>query len=175
MFTSIIIGNLGADAEFHSENGNEFVTFKVAHTDRVTKADGSQMENTVWVSCVLNGRAEKLRQYLTKGTKVCVIGDASVRTYHSQKMQRLVAGVNLFVRQLELVGGISESIPRYLFSEDGVQHNVNKFYNVTTAKDTTLYDKSGVAYNVDVNGWVSAVKQETTETAETNADKDQVY
>lgn len=157
MLQSIVIGNLGADVEFHSEQGSEFITFKVAHTDRYPDAQGNQIEETVWISCVMNGRAEKLRPYLVKGQKVCVIGDTSVRTYHSKKMQRLVAGVNLFVRSIELVGGRGDDVPRYLFTEDGVQHNVTKFYYCDTAKGKSLYDRSGVAYQVDKKGWITPV------------------
>lgn len=154
MLTTIVIGNLGANAEFHSENGNEFVSFKVAHTDRYKGSDGQDKEETVWVSCVLNGRADKLLQYLTKGTKVCVVGDASVRTYHSKKMQRLVAGVNVFVRQIELIGARPDAVPPYLFDENGVQHKVIKFFFCQDIKDSQLFDRDGTAYAVNENGLV---------------------
>lgn len=154
MLTTIVIGNLGADAEFHSENGNEFVSFKVAHTDRYKGSDGQDKEETVWVSCVLNGRADKLIQYLTKGTKVCVVGDASVRTYHSKKMQRLVAGVNVFVRQIELIGARPDAVPPYLFDTEGVQHNITKFFYCTDIRDQPLFDKDGIEYKVTKDGWV---------------------
>lgn len=154
MLTTIVIGNLGANAEFHSENGNEFVSFKVAHTDRYKGSDGQDKEETVWVSCVLNGRADKLLQYLTKGTKVCVVGDASVRTYHSKKMQRLVAGINVFVRQIELIGARPDAVPPYLFEEDGVQHNIKKFFFCEDIKNRPLFDRDGTTYAVDEHGWV---------------------
>lgn len=154
MLTTIVIGNLGANAEFHSENGNEFVSFKVAHTDRYKGSDGQDKEDTVWVSCVLNGRADKLLQYLTKGTKVCVVGDASVRTYHSKKMQRLVAGVNVFVRQIELIGARPDAVPPYLFDEQGVQHNVLKYFFCQDVKNKPLFDRDGTVFAVDENGWV---------------------
>lgn len=148
-----VIGNLGADAELHVENGNEFLTFKVAHTERYSQGD-NQVETTTWVSCVLNGRADKLRQYLTKGQKVFVCGDGSVRTYHSAKMQRLVAGCNLFVRQIELVGGRADDVPRQLFDGDGVQHQVGKYYYCDTAKGLTLQSRAGSMFTVDAAGWV---------------------
>lgn len=154
MLTTIVIGNLGANAEFHSENGNEFVSFKVAHTDRYKGSDGQDKEETVWVSCVLNGRADKLLQYLVKGTKVCVVGDASVRTYHSKKMQRLVAGVNVFVRQIELIGARPDAVPPYLFDENGVQHNVSKYFFCQDIKNKPLFDKDGTEYTVTKDGWV---------------------
>lgn len=154
MLTTIVIGNLGANAEFHSENGNEFVSFKVAHTDRYKGNDGQDKEETVWVSCVLNGRADKLLQHLTKGTKVCVVGDASVRTYHSKKMQRLVAGVNVFVRQIELIGARPDAVPPYLFDTEGVQHNITKYFFCQDIKNQPLFDKDGTEYTVTKDGWV---------------------
>lgn len=158
MFQSVIIGNLGADVELHVESNNEFITFKVAHTERYKNADGRETESTVWVSCIMNGRADKLRQYLTKGTRVCVIGDTSLTTYHSKKMQRLVAGCNLFVRSIELVGGRTDEVPRYLFTEDGLQHDVEKFYFCGSAKKMSLYDRNGVEYKVDKAGWVTPTR-----------------
>lgn len=154
MLTTIVIGNLGANAEFHSENGNEFVSFKVAHTNRYKGSDGQDKEETVWVSCVLNGRADKLLQYLVKGTKVCVVGDASVRTYHSKKMQRLVAGVNVFVRQIELIGARPDAVPPYLFDTEGVQHNITKCFFCLDVKDQPLFDRDGAEYKVTKDGWV---------------------
>lgn len=154
MLTTIVIGNLGANAEFHNENGNEFVSFKVAHTDRYKGSNGEDLDETVWVSCVMNGRADKLLQYLTKGTKVCVVGDASVRTYHSKKMQRLVAGMNLFVRQVELIGARPDAVPPYLFDTEGVQHNITKFFYCTDIRDQPLFDRDGAEYKVTKDGWV---------------------
>lgn len=149
-----VIGNLGADAEFHSENGSQFVTFKVAHTDRFRDSQGKDVEETVWVSCVLNGSADKLRPYLLRGQRVYVSGDGSVRTFHSKKMQRLVAGCNLFVRQLELIGSRNDDVPRFLFDADGVQHQVDKYFHCPTISNTTLYNRQGGAYSVQQNGWV---------------------
>lgn len=171
MLTTIVIGNLGANAEFHSENGNEFVSFKVAHTDRYRGSDGQDKEETVWVSCVLNGRADKLLKFLTKGTKVCVVGDASVRTYHSKKMQRLVAGVNIFVRQIELIGARPDAVPPYLFDENGVQHNVTKYFFCQDMKNQPLFDRDGTAYTVDENGWVFPPQPQEQEGEPQSAEK----
>lgn len=160
MFQFTVIGNLGGDAEFHNENGQQYVTFRVGHTDRHTDGNGNQVEETVWVSCILNGDGGRLLQYLVKGQKVCVVGDGSLRTYHSEKMRRLVAGANCFVRSVELVGARPDAIPSALFSQDGVQFNVTKYYNAVGSKSTVLYDKAGQAFNVDANGWVLPAQQQ---------------
>lgn len=154
MFNFTVIGNLGGDAELHNESGTQFLTFRVGHTERHTDSAGNQTESTIWVSCVLNGDGGKLLQYLKKGQKVCVIGDGSLRTYHSKKMQRLIAGANLFVRQIELLGAKPDGVPSALFDEDGVQVNITKYYYAANKKSCTLFNRSGEPYQVDANGWV---------------------
>lgn len=155
MFQFTVIGNLGGNAELHRENGNEFITFRVGHNERRTNSDGSTVDNTVWVSCILNGNGGNLLQYLVKGQRVCVIGDGSLRTYHSEKQRRLVAGSNLFVRSIELLGSRPDGVPSALFDQDGVQHNVGKYYYVPDFRAGYLYDRSGNAYTVDASGWVT--------------------
>lgn len=149
-----VIGNLGGDAEFHNENGNQFISFRVGHTNRYTNDQGQTTEETTWVSCVLNGDGGKLLQYLVKGQKVCVTGDGSVRTYHSKKMQRLIAGANIFVRSIELVGARPDAVPSALFDENGVQVNVYKYFLAQGKASCSLFDRTGMAYTVDQNGWV---------------------
>lgn len=155
MFKATIIGNLGANAELHNENGSEFVTFKVAHNERFKSKDGSVNERSVWVSCILNGRADGLVPYLVKGATVAVFGDLRLKTYHSAKMHSLVAGADLFVRSIDLIGSRPDNIPSRLYDTDGVLHDVTKWYYCDTAKGRQLLTQSGDMYTVDANGWVS--------------------
>lgn len=155
MFKATIIGNLGANAELHNENGSEFVTFKVAHNERFKSKDGSVNERSVWVSCILNGRADGLMPYLVKGATVAVFGDLRLKTYHSAKMHSLVAGADLFVRSIDLVGSRPDTIPSRLYDTDGIEHSVSKWYYCDTAKGRQLLTQSGDMYTVDANGWVS--------------------
>ena len=103
-----IIGNLGADAEIKDFNGRKCVAFNVAHTERYKDAQGNQVESTTWVSCLWNSDGGKLLPYLKKGTQVFVEGSMSLRVYDSPKAHAKVAGANLSVRHLELVGGKKE-------------------------------------------------------------------
>lgn len=155
MFKATIIGNLGANAELHNENGSEFVTFKVAHNERFKSKDGSTNERSVWVSCILNGRADGLMPYLVKGATVALFGDLRLKTYHSAKMHSLVAGADLFVRSIDLVGSRPDTIPSRLYDTDGIEHSVSKWYYCDTAKGRQLLTQSGDMYTVDANGWVS--------------------
>ena len=104
-----VIGNLGADAQLQVVNGNKFVSFRVANTDSWTdKVTGEIKKSTQWVSCSLNGNGGSLFQYLKKGTKVFVRGNANMVIYSSPKSHQMEVGVNLYVREIELCGGSKE-------------------------------------------------------------------
>lgn len=181
MFKATVIGNLGAAAEQHSENGSEFITFKVAHNERFKDGQGNQQERSVWVSCIMNGRADGLMPYLVKGATVAVFGDLRLKTYHSAKMHMLVAGADLFVRSIDLVGSRPDNIPSRLYDTDGVQHDVTKWYYCDTAKGRQLLTQAGDLFNVDANGWVSPIVDENQAvidkmvTSEPNAQEANVF
>lgn len=104
-----LIGNLGVDAQLQVHNGNKFISFRVANTDKWTdKATGEIVSSTQWVSCTLNGDGGGLLPYLKKGTKVFVRGNAQFVIYSSPKTHQMEVGVNLFVREIELCGGKKE-------------------------------------------------------------------
>lgn len=104
-----VIGNLGADAEVKVYNGNKFVSFRVAHTDKwVDRQTGVISTQTTWVSCSLNGDGGGLTPYLKKGIKVFVRGTPNFVTYSSPTTHKIETGVNLFVRDIELCGGHQE-------------------------------------------------------------------
>ena len=101
-----IIGNLGADAQLQEKNGNRFVSFRVANTDKwIDKSTGQVIESTQWISCTLNGDGGSLLTYLKRGTKVFVRGNAQFVIFSSAKTRQMEVGVNLFVREIELCGG----------------------------------------------------------------------
>ena len=105
-----IIGNLGADATLQEKNGNRFVAFRVANTDKwVDKSTGQVIESTQWISCTLNGDGGALLPYLKRGTKVFVRGNAQFVVFSSAKTRQMEVGVNLFVREIELCGGAKEN------------------------------------------------------------------
>lgn len=152
MLQVIVAGNLGADAEVRGEQGREFTTFRVAHTDRWTGQDGVSHETTTWVDCTLNGRPNVV-PFLRKGTQVVVIGSASLRVYSSPRDRCMKAGMQVSVRSVELMGGVRDAVPSKLFDPDGVQHDVRKRYFVDV-KSTTLMSLRGEHYAVDADGVV---------------------
>lgn len=175
MFQATVIGHLGADAEIKSYNGKEFVSFRVAHSERFTSQSGEQKERTQWVSCALNGDGGQLTKYLKKGQLVAVMGDCTLGLANSQVMRSMVPTCNLHVNNIELLGGApSDDLPRQLADENGQLVNVIKFYSMTqddfnrvnpNGNAVTLYDTRGGRYILDAGGFVVRdVNQEPTAT-----------
>lgn len=166
-----VIGNLGADAEVKDFNGSKAVSFNVAHTERWTDAEGTKHESTTWVSCLLNGDGGKLLPFLKKGTSVYVEGAGSARCYSSPKERKFVAGLNLNVRHVELIGGKVDEVPRELCSVNGDIFLTGKAYFVGTegiqasgagkGQKGLLVDKNGNQYEVDEYGYVKRSENTT--------------
>lgn len=174
-----VIGNLGADAEVKTENGKQFVSLSIADTRRRKKADGTIQEYTMWVSATINGDGGELLKYLVKGAKVCAIGDMDVRVYHSEKQRALVAGLKMFVRDIQLISTNVDDVPHDLYDAEGVAHHVTKYFFCDTACGKELYNRSGEMFNCNNTGWVtrggipftdnaveSAASNESTDSAE---------
>lgn len=152
MLQAIVCGYLGADAECKSENGKEFTTFRVAHTDRWQDANGNQREATQWVDIILNGHPNVVN-YLKTGTLVYVSGHCRLRCYSSAAARSFVAGMTISATHIELLGGQTDAIPRKLYSQDGTMHDVNKYFHCD-APGEILNNGKGKYFAVDDNGWV---------------------
>lgn len=166
-----VVGNLGSDAEVIAENGHKFVKLSIAHTERRRNPDGSDRESTTWVSATINGDGGNLLQYLKKGTKVYAYGDVGLRVFHSEKERRMVPGLNLYIRDVELVGGQPDEVPRDLYDTDGVAYRVSKYYHCQGAKAGVLMSKSGAQFGVSAEGWVSALTEQAQQGAQLNPDE----
>lgn len=155
------IGNLGSDAQVQEQNGQKFVTFNVADTQRYTDANGVLHESTQWISCVLNGDGGRLLQHLVKGKTVFVRGAMSTRVFNSAKHHCMMAGVNCNVREIELVGGSTRSVPRQLNDSNGVLFDIYEAFYIDPSiadKPTVLYDARMQRYDVDNLGYVRKVE-----------------
>lgn len=166
MFRAQVIGNLGADAHVEQNNGRPFVSFNVAHNDSYTREDGTRVEKIQWISCALNGDGGKLLQFLKKGRQVFVEGRCSTRVFSSEKERRMVAGVNLSVDHVELVGGNADEVPSRLFDYDGVMHNVSKSYWIDNTEAAAILkgvdkaimqSQSGQRFLLQAPCWVSPI------------------
>lgn len=162
MFKFQVIGNLGADAQVNESNGRKWVGFRVAHTERFQRSDGSLVEKTTWISCALNGDGGLLLQYLRKGTRVYVEGDGSLNVYSSPKTHQFEAGAQLNVRSIELVGAKPDAVPSRLYADTGAEVAISKVYKVPAGypRPCQLFAQSGEVYDVDRNGWISAHEEQ---------------
>lgn len=152
----LIIGNLGADAELKVLNGRECVTFRVADTEsyELTGTKGGA-DHLVWLR--FEQQRGQLLRYLSRGTKVMVQGLPQYRIFDSAKYHAKMVGVSISVQRVELVGGGSnDSVPRYLFDDDGQQFETMKFYYIKSEQchNKTLHDKNMLAYVCDERGFV---------------------
>lgn len=99
-----VIGNLGAQAETKTQNGEVFVTMRVAATNKfVNKQTGEIREDTTWVSCIWRGDHSRVAPFLTRGAKVFVRGDAVLKMFVGHDGQKH-AGINVRIQELELCG-----------------------------------------------------------------------
>lgn len=99
-----ITGNIGKDSELkRTAKGDAFATFSVACQK---KKDAP----TTWYRVSLFGvRGEKLSQYLTKGTKVTVVGEFECREYEKDGVKRQSLDVRTY--DVALQGGGAERGP----------------------------------------------------------------
>jgi len=80
-----VYGNLGRDAELrYTQTGNPVLRFTVAASSVQGTGEGRQ-EHTDWYNVSLFGkRGETIAPYLTKGTRVAVVGRLQHRPYTRQ-------------------------------------------------------------------------------------------
>lgn len=156
MLQVTLIGNVGADAIRKAGDGYEFVSFRVCHNDRYTDSAGVRHESTMWVDCVMDKDA-KVAEYLKAGTQVYVTGSLSLRVYSSAKDRCMKAGATIRVQRLELLSGKSDPVPSRLIDNDGVIHDVHKYFNCYKT-GCFLHNERGAMFASDDNGWVVPIE-----------------
>lgn len=100
----IILGNLGADAQKVQYQTKEFISFRVACSEKFT-SNGSEQVNTTWYDCTLNNPQSGVIPFLKKGQKVLVIGRPRFSLYDSAVHRQKMLSINVFVESVELAGG----------------------------------------------------------------------
>ena len=103
-----VIGNLGADAQVKSKNGNSFLCFNVAHTARVKNSNGEMIDQTQWVSVTMNHYSENFAKFLVRGTKVYVYGKLFSRIWRDNQGISNV-GLNVLADIVELCGSKADA------------------------------------------------------------------
>lgn len=169
MFKVEVIGNIGADAVIKGEAGKQFISFNVAHTDRWTDGEGVNHEQTQWVQSIINDTASKVLPYLVKGKSVYVRGDARLRVFSSERERRMVAGITVNVREIELIGGQVDAVPRRLNDNQGVLYEIYKAFYLDPNlpnKPTELLDSQMHKYAVDKNGFVTRLADSAAQSSQ---------
>lgn len=98
-------GNLGKDCEQRwTPNGKAVASFSLP-----IKQGYGEHEKVSWVICKMFGtKAEKLPEYLTKGTKVTVTGEFVMEEWTSQNGEKKSAPV-IIVNQLDFGGNSNQA------------------------------------------------------------------
>ena len=112
-----ISGNLGNDAELrNTASGMGVLSFNVAVSDRRKNIGSGDWEDyTNWIPCTMFGtRAEKLAQYLTKGTKVAIEGKLRWSQWEKDGQKR--SKVEVIVDDVELMSGEKRQQPAQQYS-----------------------------------------------------------
>lgn len=105
MLKTILIGNVGKDAECKEVNGQHVMEFSIAHNERWKDANGVQKEKTIWVNCAqwTAKPSTKLAEFIKKGDKIYVEGDLAVGTYKTQD-QRTAVDIRCKISKIQLLG-----------------------------------------------------------------------
>lgn len=105
MFISTLTGNIGNDAETrYSSDGKPQLRFNVASNYQERNQQGEYEQRVEWIRCTIFGpRAEKLGQYLTKGTRVTVVGQVKARPWTGSD-GTLHAGLEILVSEIDFSG-----------------------------------------------------------------------
>lgn len=100
MNTFVATGRLGRDAETRSVGETTVTGFSLA-----SDVGYGDKKTTLWVDCSVWGkRGTALQDYLTKGTKVTVVGELSEREYTNNNGEEKKS-LSLRVNELDLSGG----------------------------------------------------------------------
>lgn len=171
MFKCEVIGNLGADAELRSSNGGQFISFRVAHSEKWETEDRGTVERTQWIDVVMSNPESKVFPFLKQGVKVFVRGHAQLRVYSSPKERRMLAGIQINAQEVELCGGIADDVPRELINPSTSEVlKVQRLYwspdvpkGLKKDDSLELIDKKGAPYAMDNHGFVQPVRPQETE------------
>lgn len=105
-----LIGHLGADATAENVGGKPCVSFNICDNRKINGEEKSQ-----WYSCTMFNCSTKLMEYLKKGQCVYVSGSPSFRIFDSAKYKCKMIGIDVYVRELNLIGAKPNSDEAQIF------------------------------------------------------------
>ena len=107
---TVAVGNLGGDPDLkYMQSGDAVCNFSVAVSEKWNdKRSGEQKESTTWYRVAVWGaQAEACNKYLRKGSKVLVVGEASVRAYTNNQGEA-AASLDLKARNVRFLDSASD-------------------------------------------------------------------
>ncbi len=101
-----LIGNLGADPEIKTLEGNKKVArLSIATNDEYTDKNGQKVKQTQWHNLVVWGKlADTCEKYLAKGKEIAIEGKLTYRTWNDKdgKTHNIT---EVIVNELLMMGG----------------------------------------------------------------------
>ena len=108
---TMLIGNVGRDAELrYTGNGTAVADFSLAVNRNWRGTDGERREETNWFKITLWGtRAERVSQYITKGSQLYVEGRLQIREVDDDEGHKRTY-VDVVANDVQFVGGRREDM-----------------------------------------------------------------
>lgn len=128
MFQQItIVGNLGRDPEMrYTPSGVPVASFSVATSKRYQGQDGQWQEKTVWFRATAwRKTAETVSQYLTKGSKVLIIGEVEEPRTWVDKDGNTQASLEVTVQTIRFLSARGEGAGGNDFTREPVRAQGN--------------------------------------------------
>jgi len=104
MLKAIVLGNLGGDPDLrYSPEGRAFLRMNVASNGRARGQGGAWEDRTKWVRVTVFGQqAERLAQYLRKGSRIYADGRLEARPWTDQS-GTIQAGLELIANDVQFM------------------------------------------------------------------------
>lgn len=105
-------GNITKQPELKMGSSGSILPFSIAVNRRVKDASGKWVDQASFFDCVLFGtRAEKIAQYLNKGTKVSISGRLNKNKWQTREGENRYS-TNVVVEELEFMSrGNAQAVP----------------------------------------------------------------
>lgn len=111
MIQLTLTGNVGRDARIvEKDNATPFCTFTIAVDDGYTNKEGTKVDRTIWVECIINDAKKAIIPYIKTGQKMLVQGKPSAHAY-LDKDKNPQASLRINTTYCELLGKAQEKAP----------------------------------------------------------------
>ncbi|NET38413.1 MAG: single-stranded DNA-binding protein [Cyanothece sp. SIO1E1] len=105
MFKFSLIGRIGADAEVRYHNGQQAISFPIAHNEKYKDKGGIKHEKTTWVNCTIwRGKDNTLAKHLKKGMQLYLEGSPGFNIYKTKHGESAIS-VSMRVKEFSYIDG----------------------------------------------------------------------